>query len=67
MIFFNSQKKLLTLFVLFLLIFLLPGCSSSKKRVTIGTKPMTEQFILAEMLALLIEKNTDMEVKIVMN
>ena len=65
MIFFNSHKKTFTLFVSFLLIFLITGCSSSKKQVTIGTKPMTEQFILAEMLALLIEKNTDLEVKIV--
>jgi len=40
------------------------GCSSKSKTVKIATKPMTEQFIIGEMLALLIEDNTDLEAEI---
>ena len=40
----------------------LPGCNKNKKTVTIATKPMTEQFILGEMLKALIEENTDIKV-----
>ncbi len=38
------------------------GCTSEKKTVRIATKPMTEQFILGEMLRLLIEERTDLRV-----
>ena len=41
----------------------LTGCSTKKETIKIATKPMTEQFILGEMLALLIEDNTDLEVQ----
>lgn len=43
------------------------GCSKQNKKVdtiNIATKPMTEQFILAEILRLLIEENTDLKVEI---
>ena len=40
------------------------GCSSKSKTVKIATKPMTEQFILGEMLALLIEDNTDLKAEV---
>ena len=35
------------------------GCSDNTQTIHIATKPMTEQFILGEMLSLLIEDNTD--------
>ena len=43
---------------------LLSGCESKKDTIHIATKPMSEQFILGEMLALLIEENSDLHVKI---
>ena len=44
---------------------LLGGCSGkASDTVRIATKPMAEQFILSEMLAALIEKDTDLNVEI---
>lgn len=43
---------------------LLWGCERRKDTIHIATKPMTEQFILGEMLSLLIEENSDLHVKI---
>lgn len=43
---------------------LLSGCEQRKDTIHITTKPMTEQFILGEMLSLLIEQNSDLHVKI---
>ncbi|MEY8592448.1 glycine betaine ABC transporter substrate-binding protein [Butyricimonas hominis] len=40
------------------------GCGQKKDTIHIATKPMTEQFILGEMLSLLIEENSDLHVKI---
>lgn len=45
--------------------FLLCCCHHEKDTIRIATKPMTEQFILGEMLAQLIENNTDYNVKII--
>ena len=43
----------------------LTGCSGgSSDTIKIATKPMTEQFILSEMLSALIEKDTDLKVEI---
>ena len=52
------------LFALFIGLVLLSGCESKKDTIHIATKPMSEQFILGEMLALLIEENSDLHVKI---
>lgn len=43
---------------------LLTGCHSNQNTIRIATKPMTEQFILGEMLRLLIENDTDLKVKL---
>lgn len=44
------------------------GCTSSSskesKTIKIATKPMTEEFILAEMIGILIEENSDLNVEI---
>lgn len=40
------------------------GCSNKSDTIKIATKPMTEQFILGEMIKLLIEDNTDLNVEI---
>ena len=40
------------------------ACQERKKTVRIATKPMTEKFILGEMIGLLIEENTDLKVEI---
>ena len=40
------------------------ACQERKKTIRIATKPMTEQFILGEMIGLLIEENTDLKVEI---
>lgn len=48
----------------FLLVWgLISGCRDNTHTIRIATKPMTEQFILGEMLSLLIEENTDLKVK----
>ena len=49
---------------LFIGLVCLSGCESKKDTIHIATKPMSEQFILGEMLALLIEENSDLHVKI---
>lgn len=40
------------------------SCKDNKNTIRIATKPMTEQFILGEMLAQIIEDNTDYNVEI---
>lgn len=61
------KKKLLklTTIILSMIIFasVLTGCSTKKETIKIATKPMTEQFIIGEMLTLLIENNTDLKVE----
>ncbi|MEG1586639.1 MAG: glycine betaine ABC transporter substrate-binding protein [Bacteroidales bacterium] len=52
-----------TLF-LFLSCFVLLSCQEKNKDIRIATKPMTEQFILGEMLSLLIEEYTDLQPRI---
>ncbi len=62
----NLKKycKKFSLLLLFIFVVSMVGCSSKSKTIKIATKPMTEQFILGEMLALLIEDNTDLEAEI---
>ena len=52
------------LLALFIGLVFLSGCESKKDTIHIATKPMSEQFILGDMLALLIEENSDLHVKI---
>lgn len=54
----------ISILVLFILLVSVVGCSNKSRIIKIATKPMTEQLILSEMLALLIEDNTDLKVEI---
>lgn len=62
----NLKKhcKKVSILLLFALVISIVGCSSKSSTIKIATKPMTEQFILGEMLGLLIEENTDLDVEI---
>ena len=61
------KKRMTALFMAMILIFSLAACggndgqnqSEAKDPIQIATKPITEQFILGEMLKLIIEENTD--------
>lgn len=50
--------------IVILLVFAILSNRSEKNTLQIATKPMTEQYIIGEMLDLLIEKNTDINVNI---
>lgn len=59
-----KKKFALFLSALMLLSLALTGCGKSKETIHIASKPMTEQFILTEMLSLLIEQDLDVNVEI---
>lgn len=59
----HSMRTLCLLFILSACL-LSTACHDRKNTIRIATKPMTEQFILGEMLGLLIEDNTDLKVEI---
>ncbi len=50
------------LFIIFILLVFVTGCGDSKKTVTVASKPHSEQYVLAKMLTLMIEKHTDIKV-----
>ncbi len=60
------KLKIVTTFMVAILIITtaLTGCSKTSRTIKIATKPMTEQFILSEMISLLIKDNTDLNVEI---
>lgn len=62
----RKTKKIIPLLFggLFLITLALTGCTNDDNTVKIATKPMTEQYILSEMIGALIEKNTDLKVEI---
>lgn len=62
----NKFIKLISGVLGVILIASLGGCFDKKEKevINIATKPMTEQFILSEMLKQIIEEETDLEVKI---
>ena len=57
-------KRILIFILIIILCIATLGCSNKNDTIKIATKPMTEQFILGEMLKLLIEENTDLIVEI---
>lgn len=60
------KEHIRVLLMLMVIVIFIPlaGCSKNNKTIKIATKPMTEEFILGEMLKLLIEDNTDLKVEI---
>ncbi|GAA0076520.1 hypothetical protein UT300005_08980 [Clostridium sp. CTA-5] len=61
----KKHYKKFSVLIVFILAISMLGCSNKSSTIKIATKPMTEQFILGEMLALLIENNTDLKVQII--
>lgn len=60
----KEHIRLLLMLMVIVIFISLAGCSKNNKTIKIATKPMTEEFILGEMLKLLIEDNTDLKVEI---
>lgn len=54
------MKRILMLILVLILV--LSGCQKDEKTIVLASKPMTEQFIIAEMLITLIETETDITV-----
>lgn len=61
-----SNKKIAVFLVISALLMSVVGCqgNSSKEVIRIATKPMVEQYILAEMIKAVIEEHSDLEVAI---
>ena len=59
-----TMKRDLLLLPLLAFFLLTTACKDRKNTIRIATKPMTEQFILGEMLKLLIEQDTGLAVEI---
>jgi glycine betaine/choline ABC-type transport system substrate-binding protein len=57
------MKKAIVLMSLVVMLLSIVGCSQEEKKVVIASKPMTEQYIIVEMLTYLIEENTDITVE----
>lgn len=61
----SSPIKILLVAISILLILSLNGGVSKKNIIRVATKPMTEQYILGELLKLAIERDTSLEVEII--
>lgn len=57
------MKKTIVAVCLVMISVLMVGCGQDEKKVVIASKPMTEQYIIVEMLTYLIETNTDITVE----
>lgn len=57
------NKKIFSSILALFIVITLVGCGSKTKKVVVASKPMTEQYILAEMITALIESNTDIKVE----
>lgn len=57
-------QQIITVFLITAIVFEFSGCGSNQKVIHLATKPMTEQYILGEMLRQLIEDETDIKVEI---
>ncbi|MCG2729619.1 MAG: glycine/betaine ABC transporter substrate-binding protein [Acetobacterium sp.] len=56
------MKKLSSLVLIVMIIFLAAGCQTGEKKVVIASKPMAESYIIAEMMGQLIEANSEIKV-----
>lgn len=60
----NKKVRAISFLIISILTLSIIGCSKEENTIRIATKPMTEQLIIGEMLALLIEEDTDLDVEI---
>lgn len=60
----NKKATTALLLVTAVIAGIMSGCGKKADTIKIATKPMTEQFILGEMLSLLIEDSTDLKVEL---
>lgn len=58
------KRRIAVLLLLSSLLLLLPSCQKKAETISIATKPMTEQYILGELISQLITAQTDYEVQI---
>ena len=57
------MKKVISILIITCLLLTLSGCGGqSDNQIVIASKPMSEQFIIVEMLTALVEENTDIQV-----
>jgi glycine betaine/choline ABC-type transport system substrate-binding protein len=57
------NKKILIVIFCMVVLFSVSGCKKSTKKVVVASKPVTEQYILAEIISQLIETQTDIKVE----
>jgi len=58
---YNKWNRFAALFLAGILLLALAGCGKEQKEIVVGGKNFSEQFIMAEMLSILIEENTDLK------
>lgn len=56
-------KKVTLVLFMFVGILVISSCNAEEKKIVIASKPMTEQYIIVEMLTMLIEAKTDIKVE----
>lgn len=57
-------KKLCAVIMASIILLSFSGCSKVEKKIVLASKPMTEQYIITEILKQLIEKETDIKVEL---
>lgn len=57
------MKKVISLVIVLIMSLSIIGCSKKDDTIVLASKPMTEQYIISEMLIALIEKDTDIKVE----
>jgi len=59
------MRKIMLIIAFFIVFAMLAGCSKSGGSIVVGAKDYTEQFVLGNILTLLIEKNTNLTVSLI--
>jgi glycine betaine/choline ABC-type transport system substrate-binding protein len=57
-------KKLCAAILCSIIFLSIAGCSKTEKKIVLASKPMTEQYVITEILRQLIEKETDIKVEL---
>jgi len=57
------NKRMMAILLIVVMTVTFAACSKEDKKVVVASKPHSEQYILAEMISLLIEEKTDIEVE----